>query len=170
MSAELAEHAARQADLMRPLAIVDKRARARRANPSDERHWRSRATPASWSMTSRFGGPVVNRGRCADRERATDVYAYITHGVLSVRRSRMASSNLKELVSPTRSSRPGACAARISGVVSSTLIGEAIRAHGCRGIGIKPVDDDRRRARSSFETRLTQNPKTFQNNLQAFQH
>src|SRR4051794_3845345 len=75
------------------------------------------------------GGTVVNAADALLEKGATDVYAYITHGVLSGGAvARIASSNLKELVitdsiQPTEAVR-GARNIRVLSV--STLIGEAI--------------------------------------------
>jgi ribose-phosphate pyrophosphokinase len=75
------------------------------------------------------GGTVVNAADALLEKGATDVYAYITHGVLSGGAvARIASSNLKELVitdsiQPTEAVR---VARNIRVLSVSTLIGEAI--------------------------------------------
>ena len=75
------------------------------------------------------GGTVVNAADALLEKGATDVFAYITHGVLSGGAvARIASSNLKELVitdsiQPTEAVR---VARNIRVLSVSTLIGEAI--------------------------------------------
>src|ERR1700754_3672081 len=75
------------------------------------------------------GGTVVNAADALLEKGATDVYAYITHGVLSGGAvARIASSNLKELVitdsiQPTEAVR---VSRNIRVMSISTLIGEAI--------------------------------------------
>jgi ribose-phosphate pyrophosphokinase len=75
------------------------------------------------------GGTVVNAADALLEKGATDVYAYITHGVLSGGAvARIAASNLKELVitdsiQPTEAVR---VSRNIRVLSVSTLIGEAI--------------------------------------------
>jgi ribose-phosphate pyrophosphokinase len=75
------------------------------------------------------GGTVVNAADALLEKGATDVYAYITHGVLSGGAvARIAASNLKELVitdsiQPTEAVRE---ARNIRVLSVATLIGEAI--------------------------------------------
>jgi ribose-phosphate pyrophosphokinase len=103
-----------------PLAIVDKRR---------ERPGESEVMNVIGDVIIDSGGTVVNAADALLEKGATDVYAYITHGVLSGGAvARIASSNLKELVitdsiQPTEAVR---VARNIRVLSVSTLIGEAI--------------------------------------------
>ena len=80
--------------------------------------------------------------RRAARQGATEVYAYITHGVLSGGAvARITASRLKELVitdsiQPTEAVR---VARNIRVLSIATLIGEAIGRTARRGVGVEPV-------------------------------
>jgi ribose-phosphate pyrophosphokinase len=113
-----------------PLAIVDKR----RERPGESEVMNVIGDVAGHTCILvddiiDSGGTVVNAADALLENGATDVYAYITHGVLSGGAvARIASSNLKELVitdsiQPTEAVR---VARNIRVLSVSTLIGEAI--------------------------------------------
>jgi ribose-phosphate pyrophosphokinase len=113
-----------------PLAIVDKR----RERPGESEVMNVIGDVAGHTCILvddiiDSGGTVVNAADALLEKGATDVYAYITHGVLSGGAvARIASSNLKELVitdsiQPTEAVR---VARNIRVLSVSTLIGEAI--------------------------------------------
>jgi ribose-phosphate pyrophosphokinase len=82
-------------------------ARARRRIRSHERIGEVAGTTASWSTTLSIAAALVNAADALHEQGATDVYAYITHGVLSGgagrAHHRLGAGNSS---SPTRSSRP----------------------------------------------------------------
>src|SRR5882724_752 len=113
-----------------PLAIVDKR--RERAGESDVMNVIGDVAGHTCILVDDIvdsGGTLVNAADALLEKGATDVYAYITHGVLSGGAvARIASSNLKELVitdsiQPTEAVR---VARNIRVLSVSTLIGEAI--------------------------------------------
>jgi len=113
-----------------PLAIIDKR--RDRPNESEVMNVIGEVTGQTCIMVDDIvdsGGTLVNAAEALLEKGATDVYAYITHGVLSGGAvSRITSSKLKELVitdsiQPTEAVR----AARNIRVLSiAPLLGEAI--------------------------------------------
>jgi ribose-phosphate pyrophosphokinase len=113
-----------------PLAIVDKR--RERPNESEVMNIIGDVADRSCILVDDIvdsGGTLVNAADALLAEGAKDVYAYITHGVLSGGAlSRVASSRLKELVitdsiQPTQAVR---VARNIRVVSIAPLIGEAI--------------------------------------------
>src|SRR2546423_9453744 len=113
-----------------PLAIIDKR--RERAGDSEVMNVIGEAEGYTCILVDDIvdsGGTLVNAGDALLEQGATDVYAYITHGVLSGGAvTRITASRLKELVI-TDSIQPteAVCVARNIRVPSiATLIGEAI--------------------------------------------
>jgi ribose-phosphate pyrophosphokinase len=113
-----------------PLAIVDKR--RERAGESEVMNVIGDVEGHTCILVDDIidsGGTVVNAADALLEKGATDVYAYITHGVLSGGAvARIAASNLKELVitdsiQPTEAVR---VSRNIRVLSVSTLIGEAI--------------------------------------------
>src|ERR1700716_2512958 len=113
-----------------PLAIIDKR--RERAGESEVMNVIGEAAGYTCILVDDIvdsGGTLVNAADALLAQGATDVYAYITHGVLSGGAvARIASSRLKELVitdsiQPTEAVR---VARNIRVLSIATLIGEAI--------------------------------------------
>ena len=128
-------------------------ARARRRIRSDERDRRGRGhTCILVDDIVDSGGTLVNAADALLEQGATDVYAYISHGVLSGGAvARITASRLKELVitdsiQPTEAVR---VARNIRVLSIATLIGEAIGRTATRRVGVEPVRLTGRALRSS---------------------
>ena len=96
------------------------------------------------------GGTIVNAADALLEKGATDVYAYITHGVLSGGAvARVAKSRLKELVitDSIQATQEVAGASNIRILATAGLIGEAIGRTANEEFGLQPV-------RLSFTTSL----------------
>src|SRR6201991_1097116 len=113
-----------------PLAIVDKR--RERAGESEVMNVIGEVAGYTCILVDDIvdsGGPLVNAADALLEQGATEVYAYITHGVLSGGAvARITASNLKELVitdsiQPTQAIK---VSRNIRVMSISTLIGEAI--------------------------------------------
>src|SRR3989442_10544812 len=113
-----------------PLAIIDKR--RERAGDSEVMHVIGEVEGRTCILVDDIvdsGGTLVNAADALLEKGAKDVYAYITHGVLSGGAvARITASQLKELaitdsIQPTEAVR-GACNIRVLSIAS--LIGEAI--------------------------------------------
>jgi ribose-phosphate pyrophosphokinase len=97
-----------------PLAIVDKR--RERAGESEVMNIIGDVEGKCCILVDDIvdsGGTLCNAAEALLAQGAKEVHAYITHGVLSGGAvARISASKLKQLVSPTRSSRPRRCASR----------------------------------------------------------
>ena len=126
-----------------PLAIVDKR--RERAGESEVMNVIGEVDGHTCILVDDIidsGGTVVNAADALLEQGATDVYAYITHGVLSGGAvARITASRLKELVitdsiQPTQAVK---VARNIRTLSVATLIGEAIGRTADRRVGVEPV-------------------------------
>ena len=126
-----------------PLAIIDKR--RERAGEFEVMHVIGEVKGYTCILVDDiidFGGTLINAADALIQNGATDVYAYITHGVLSGGAvARITASKIKELVmtdsiQPTEAVR---VAANIRVLSIATLIGEAIERTAEERSGLEPV-------------------------------
>ena len=127
-----------------PLAIIDKR--RERAGESEVMNVIGDCAGFTCILVDDivdFGGTLVNAADALLANGAKDVYAYITHGVLSGgAAARIIGSRLKELVDHQLdpADRSGAQAPTTSAPSRSRpLIAEAIAPHGGGKVGVEPV-------------------------------